>query len=43
MAAYVIANVVWKDLKGLAEYSRLIPPRLKGMEAASWSVAKRLT
>ena len=29
MAAYVIANVVWKDLKGLAEYSRLMPPSLK--------------
>lgn len=29
MAAYVIANVVWKDLKGLAEYSRLMPPSLE--------------
>lgn len=29
MAAYVIANVVWKDLNALAEYSRLMPPTLE--------------
>jgi uncharacterized protein (DUF1330 family) len=29
MAGYVIANVVWRDLQRLAEYSRLMPPSLE--------------
>jgi len=29
MAGYVIANVVWRDLQGLTEYSRLMPLSLE--------------
>lgn len=29
MAGYVIANVVWTDLQGLAEYSHLMPLSLQ--------------